>query len=179
MSFYLVAATTIRLVGDSLFAQTVREKAADVSDMSVTLEGRAFKEPADALYERLLQAARAFGGRLLVVDGDGKVQFDTFDERCGQRLALAEVYTVLSGEETIDYGFHLQDGAGRTQQPSVLDGITGRDVTRVWMGCFTAPLDNVDGRRGALVLVGIGTVSAALWQWAAGKREEKSHGKIV
>ena len=153
MSFYLVAATTIRLVGDSLFAQIVREKAADVSDMSVTLEGRAFKEPADALYERLLQAARAFGGRLLVVDADGKVQFDTFDERCGQRLALAEVRTVLSGEQTIDYGFHLQDGAGQTQRASMLDGVTGRDITRVWMGCFAAPLFDGAQRVGALVLI--------------------------
>ena len=154
MSFYLVAASTIRLVGDSLFAQTVREKAADVSDLSVTLEGRLRQDSADVIYQQLLQAARSFGGRLLVVDEHGKVQFDTYDERCGQRIALAEVHTVLSGEASVDYGFHQQDGAGRLQRASVLDGLTGRDITRIWMGCFAAPLYDGDARVGALVLIG-------------------------
>ena len=151
-SFYLVAASTIRLMGDSLFADTVRARAGDVSDMAVTIEGRLRSDTADALYRRLLQAARSLGGRLLVVDTDGKVQWDTFDEQCGRRLALAEVYTVLRSQTDADYGFHLQDGGGRAQAASPLDSLTGRDVSRVWTGCFVAPLTEDGVRIGALVL---------------------------
>ena len=151
-SFYLVAASTIRLMGDSLFADTVRARAGDVSDMAVTIEGRLRLDTADALYRRLLQAARSLGGRLLVVDADGKVQWDTFDEQCGRRLALAEVYSVLAAQADADYGFHLQDGGGQMQAPSPLDALTGRDVSRVWTGCFVAPLTQEGARAGALVL---------------------------
>lgn len=153
MSFYLVAASTIHLVGDSLFEETVRTGLTDVSGLAATLGERMGRESADALYQRLLQAARS-GGRLLVVDMDGKVQMDTFDEQCGTRLALSQVHTVLRGEKESDYGFHLMDGQGRTQAPSVLDPLTGRDVSRIWMGCFVSALVDADGERtGALLRV--------------------------
>ena len=90
-SFYLVAASTIRMVGDSLFEDTVRAQMTHVGQLASTLGEREL--PADAFYPQLLEAARQSGGRLLVVDTDGKVTFDTFDERCGTRLALSEVYT--------------------------------------------------------------------------------------
>ena len=153
VSFYLVAASTIRLVGDSLFEETVRAGMQSVSELASVLGERMGREPAEVLYQRLLQAARS-GGRLLIVDMDGKVQLDTFDERCGARLALEEVYTLLRGEKESDYGFHLQDGRGQTQAASLLDPLTGRDVERIWMGCFTAALASAGGERvGALVLV--------------------------
>ena len=92
MSFYLVAASTIRLVGDSLFADTIRQRMIGVSELSASLGERMQQESADEFYQHLLQAARSGGGRLLVVDMDGKIQFDTFDQKCGTRLQLAEVH---------------------------------------------------------------------------------------
>ena len=89
MSFYLVTTSTIRLVGDSLFEDAVRAGMTGVSELSAALGEKIGQESADAFYQRLLQAARSGGGRLLVVDMDGKVQADTFDERCGTRLALS------------------------------------------------------------------------------------------
>ena len=150
-SFYLVAASTIRMVGDSLFEDTVRAQMTHVGQLASTLGEREL--PADAFYPQLLEAARQSGGRLLVVDTDGKVTFDTFDERCGTRLALSEVYSVLGGETDADYGFHQQDGEGRRQAASVLDRLSGRDVSRVWVGCFCAALWHGGQRTGALVLV--------------------------
>ena len=143
----------IRLVGDSLFKDTVRSAMTEVSQLSAALSERMAQESADVFYQRLLQAARSGGGRLLVVDMDGKVQFDTFDERCGTRLALSEVHTLLRGERESDYGFHLLDVEGRQQAPSLFDRVTGRDVSRIWVGCFVSLLIE-DGRRaGALVMV--------------------------
>ena len=152
-AFYLVAFSTIRLVGDALFDDTIRAHMNKVRTLSVTLGERVESDSADAFYQRLLQAASQSGGRLLVVDSDGKVTYDTFGERCGTLLSLAEVRTVLRGETDGDYGFHLQAGAGKTQTPSILDSFTGRDISRVWVGCFTAPLE-ADGRRvGVLILL--------------------------
>ncbi|MGN0773941.1 MAG: ATP-binding protein [Candidatus Ventricola sp.] len=153
MSFYLVTTSTIRLVGDSLFEDAVRAGMTGVAELSATLGERIGKESADAFYERLLQAARSGGGRLLVVDMDGKVQADTFDERCGTRLALSEVYTLLRGEKESDYGFHQIEDGTTQQAPSVLDPLTGRDVSRTWVGCFASALVSDGNRVGALVMI--------------------------
>lgn len=138
MSFYLVTTSTIRLVGDSLFEDAVRAGMTGVSELSVTLGER--RESADAFYQHLMQAARSGGGRLLVVDMDGKVQADTFDERCGTRLALSEVATVLRGEREGDYGFH------RTT-------VGAQDGAENWVGCFVSALVREDSRVGALVMI--------------------------
>ena len=152
VSFYLVTASTIRLVGDSLFADTVKTGMTSAAELSAMLGERYPHEDADAFYQRLMQAARSGGGRLLVVDMDAKVQYDTFDEQCGTRLALAEVHTVVSGEVESDYGFH-QVMDGTQQAPSVLDPLTGRDVNRTWAGCFVSALVSGSERCGALVMI--------------------------
>ena len=152
VSFYLVTASTIRLVGDSLFADTVKTGMTSAAELSAMLGQQYPHEDADAFYHRLIQAARSGGGRLLVVDMDAKVQYDTFDDQCGTRLALAEVHSVVSGELESDYGFH-QIESGARQAPSVLDPLTGRDVNRTWVGCFVSALVSGGERSGALVMI--------------------------
>ena len=123
-----------------------------VAELSVTLGEQMETESADAFYQQLLQAARHSGGRLLVVDRDAKVTFDTFDERCGTRLALAEVHSILRGEAESDYGFHRTDG-GDEQGLTLLDRLTGAELSHSWMGCFASALISGDTRTGALVYV--------------------------
>jgi len=153
VSFYLVAASTIQLVGDSLFADTVASGIQSVSELSAVLGEQFERESAESFYQRMIQAARTGGGRLLVVDMDGKVQVDTFDERCGTRLAFAEVHSLLRGEKDSDYGFHTIEDGESTQAPSFLDRLTGRDVTRTWIGCFSSAMYSGERRIGALVMV--------------------------
>ena len=143
----------MRLVGDALFSDAIRTHATQTRNLASALGERMSGDTADAFHQRLVQAASQGGGRLLVVDTDGKVTDDTFGERCGTLLALSEVHTILRGEKDADYGFHLQDGAGKTQAPSVLDALTGRDVSRIWVGCFAAPLEEDGQRLGVLVLL--------------------------
>lgn len=150
VSFYLAAASTIRLVGVSLFEQTVRMRIAEVNEIA-TAVGECFSEESvDALYQRLLRMARTSSGRLLLVDMDGKVQLDTFDECCGQRVMLAEVYDVLSGKTDADYGFHQQ--AVQTGKRNFLPFRALIDEGSDWMGCFAVPLLEQGERIGALVL---------------------------
>jgi len=109
----------------------------EVQALSASLGEHLERESADAFYQRLLQAARTGGGRLLVVDMDGKVTFDTFDERCGMRLALAEIHTLLGGEKESDYGFHR----------------IAQDGEEAWVGCFASALFSGQRQAGALVMV--------------------------
>ena len=92
---------------------------------------------ADAFYLELTEAARQLGGRLLIVDPDDKVIFDTANESCGMMLPLAEAVSVLRSERDSDYGYHeIRE-----------DENTGR-----WEGCFVSALRDEDGRlSGALV----------------------------
>ena len=148
-----MAASTIRLVGDSLFDETVRTELMHVSTLCTGFEERMSTDSADVFYPQLLQAARQGGGRLLVVDMDGKVTYDTFDERCGTRLALEEVYTLLRGERDSDYGFHRQMTGEAEQEQSLLDRLRGRDSAHEWVGCFTAALQIAGERSGAMVYI--------------------------
>ncbi|MBR5224343.1 MAG: HAMP domain-containing histidine kinase [Clostridia bacterium] len=151
----MAARLTVHLVGDSMFRDTVAMQMTDVSQLAVTLASDMENETADTFYLRLLEAARYHGGRLLVVDRDGKVTADSYDESVGARLALSEMTTVLSGKTDGDYGFHLltQD----TQQPSALrraaDLLLGRQSGGNWVGCYAAPMERGGERAGALLMI--------------------------
>ena len=58
------------------------------------------------LQEMLEQYAGEMGGRLMVLDDGGKVQFDSFSELNGKRMELPEVASILLGERVVDYGVH-------------------------------------------------------------------------
>ena len=137
-AFYLAENWTLGVVGDSLFQETVSGHLQDVSRLSVSLSER-LSGSVDAFYTELTEAARQLGGRLLIVDPDDKVTFDTANERCGTMLPLSEAVTVLRSERDSDYGYHEMRGDG--------DGTS-------WEGCFVSALRNPDGRlSGALVFV--------------------------
>ena len=124
-----------------------------VAELSVTLGEQMETESADAFYQQLLQAARHSGGRLLIVDMNAKVIFDTFDERCGTRLALSEVHSILRGETESDYGFHRTGSGEDAQNRTMLDCLVGAELSGSWSGCFAAALLSGSRRVGALVHV--------------------------
>ena len=129
----------------------MRTEMTRVAELSVTLGGQMETESADAFYQQLVQAARHSGGRLLVVDADAKVTFDTYDERCGTRLALSEVYSVLRGEKESAYGFHRTDGVEAAHPYTFWDRLTGGELSHSWAGCFASALQEQGKRTGALV----------------------------
>ena len=127
---------TTGIVSDALLSDTVSGHLLNVSRLSVTLSERMAAERVDAFYPELTQAARQLGGRLLVVDTDDKVVFDTRNERCGQILPRQEIVSVLRGERDSDYGYHAEEGQGAER----------------WEGCFAAGMRDGAGRLlGALV----------------------------
>lgn len=153
------------MVGDSLFEDAARRGMTSVSELSAELGERIGQESADAFYLRLRQAARTGGGRLMVVDRNGKVQADTFDERCGTRTALSEVYTLLNGERDGDYGFH-RIAPGAQDAPGAWAGHAAQEE---WVGCFASALISGGERVGALVM--IVSVQESMNSLAAMKRQ--------
>ena len=174
-AFYLVAFSTIRLVGDALFDDTIRAHMNKVRTLSVTLGERVESDSADAFYQRLLQAASQSGGRLLVVDTDGKVTYDTFGERCGTLLSLAEVRTVLRGETDGDYGFHLASRRGQDTDAvhsGQLHRTRHQPCLRRLLYCAAG---GADGRRvGVLILLSGGTGNGRFADFRA-----RPHGRYI
>ena len=146
-----MAASLITLVGDSLLEEKVTVERNTVSQLAVSVAQMVQTQSTDACYEALVEAGRQTGGRLLLMDMDGKVMLDTFNEYNGMRLDLGEVSTVLNGESSADYGFHRL--ADRNEKPvqTALNRLIGTDLSGVWAGYFTAALVR-DGQRIGVLL---------------------------
>lgn len=151
VSFYAVATSLITLVGDSLLDEKVQVEKNTVSDLAIRFSEALIDQTSDALYEDLLEAGRQSGGRILLLDMDSKVQFDTFSEYNGMRLDLGEVSSILSGENTIDYGFHKLETDEYASEPTLVNALLGQDPSGVWVGYFTAVLVRDGTRLGVLL----------------------------
>ena len=102
-----MAATNLTgLVREYMFDQRRRE------DSMLTERAAAAAAPyfagarAEELNRVLAENAQSMNGRLMVIDTDGKVQYDTFGTLCGRRIPLDEVLKVLTGGEEQAYGMH-------------------------------------------------------------------------
>lgn len=151
MSFYAVAASLISLVGDYLLQEKVTVERSTVSALAVSIAETYQTQSTDACYGALVEAGRQTGGRLLLLDMDGKVMLDTFNEFNGMRLDLGEVSTILSGEMSADYGFHRLANAEHRHASSLWAFLSGADSQDVWVGYFTAALVR-DGQRLGVLL---------------------------
>ena len=145
VSFAVAATNLTGLVSDYLYEQRSRE------DSLMTEKAAAAAEPyfeslsTEELNRVLEENANGMDGRLLLIDADGKVQFDTFGTLCGQRLQLEEVLRVLYGTEEASYGMYTP-GRETVEQMS---GVKGAD----YVAYSTRAVNGPDGRRGTILFV--------------------------
>ncbi len=151
LSFVAIARLLTGLVSNSLFSEKTRNEQSQVESLATRFATLMHAGDGGALYEAVIEAGRPLGGRLLVLDNDGKVQADSFSAYNGMRLELAEVISVLADGKGADYGFHLLSGGDAKQRGSWLDIFAPRDLSRVWVGYFTAALE-YEGQRLGLLL---------------------------
>ena len=111
VSFAVMATLLTRLVSDRLFEQRTRQDSLSVERLAVMAAPFFASAQMEELHGLLNDAAAEMGGRLLVVDKDGKVQADTFGLLYGTRQPLPEVIAVLVGGESLSYGIHQLDSA--------------------------------------------------------------------
>lgn len=149
LAFVLAAIFTLQMVGNALLRETTNINAQQISSLSVELSPKLINADMEALYEELIDAARQIGGRLLLVDTDGKVVLDTFDEQCGMLLPLSELAAVLTGTKDIDFGYHngkTAEGVPRSKMNAEMDD---------WEGCFVSAIIDADGKTKAAIVSSI------------------------
>jgi len=158
---FLVAATNLNgLISNYLTEQRTREDMQATENLAATFAPMFQSVDSEALNERLQESADGLEGRLLLVDNDAKIQYDSLNEKCGQQLGLTEVLRVIVGGEQSAYGMHH---AGK----DVVQEMTGADEEYVAYG--VCEMNGSRGRIGALVYVSriqgmMDSVAAVRWQ---------------
>ncbi len=145
ISFAVAATNLTGLVRDYLFEQKTRE------DSLLTEKAAAAAAPffaansVEDLSRVVRENAEAMDGRLMVLDQDGKVQYDTLHEMNGRRLQLEEVLRVLGGSAEQAYGMHSPG------EPDA-DRMGGDDYSGQ-LAYSVHAMDGSDGPIGALLFV--------------------------
>ncbi|MDO4483886.1 MAG: HAMP domain-containing protein [Clostridia bacterium] len=142
VSFGIMAASLTGLVSNYLYRQQIRMDSLSAEKLATTLAPLVQSADSRRLYEEVSSAAGELGGRLLVVDPDGKVQCDSFSLLNGHRLALPEVLSVLLSGESSAYGIHeVESGTRLTREESG------------YASCCAARIVGTQGTLGVLVLI--------------------------
>ena len=106
VSFAVMATRLTSYVSEYLYEQRIRQDSLSVEKLATTVAPLFRYASSDALNESLIAAGGEMGGRLLILDNDGKVQFDTFRRLPGRRLELPEVLAILTGGQNHAYGIY-------------------------------------------------------------------------
>ncbi len=143
----------VRLVGDSLFQTKTNAEVATVENLAVQFAPLLSAKDTQSLYEQAIESGRELGGRILILDADGKVQVDTFSRLNGMRLTLPEVVSILNGSST-DSGMHTYQEAATNGRRAIFDFLRFRKNNISWVGYFSAAIDS-QGQRLGLVLLSV------------------------
>ena len=148
VSYYAVATSLISLVGDYLFADRRTRDQASTEKLAVEVTPLYRSANMEALQALLESSGGELGGRLMVLDENGKVQADSYSELNGSRVELPEVASILLNGKTVDYGVHE---LGTQKNLSLLSLLTPLDTRIQWVGYSTAAL-TADGKMIGLLL---------------------------
>ena len=138
------------MVGDYLFEQRIRTDGASVESLAVRIAPMLARSDTDALYEQLASAGGELGGRLLVLDRDGKVQVDTYAALNGTRVTYPEVANVLVRGVMSDYGVHALGSDGEMKKTGSFLLSKASDTT--WVGYCAAGIISQSDVIGVLLL---------------------------
>ena len=123
VSFFVAAYILTGVVSDYLFDQRTRDDSMKTEKLALSAAPLFQSVSANELNELLEENAAAMDGRLMLIDNDGKIQYDTFQNLCGQRIQVEEALRVLTGGEEEAYGIHAPGRAVVEE----MSGETGAD----------------------------------------------------
>ena len=138
------------MVGDSLFEQRIRSDRASLESLAVRIAPTLAESDAPALQRQLISAGGELGGRVLLLDQNGKVQLDSYGEIQGTRLEYPEIVSILVKGQNVDYGVHELE-TGISLDTSHL--LFARRSTAAWVGYCTAGVVYASDVIGVLLLV--------------------------
>lgn len=135
-----MASSLTNLVSDYLYEQRIREDSLSVEKLAATAAPLFASARTTALNDTIVTASGDMGGRILLVDADGKVQADSYALLTGTRLQLPEVLAILTGGENSAWGVHSLEESTLESDPSQYVAVTSAAL-------------NLNGRTGALVFI--------------------------
>ncbi len=106
VSFFVAATTMTGMVSTYLFEQRKRDDSMKTEKFAQKAAPLFQSVSANELNDLLEENAATMDGRLILIDNDGKIQYDTFEMLCGQRIGVDEAIRILAGEKEQDSGIH-------------------------------------------------------------------------
>ena len=112
-SFAAMAALLTGLVSSTLYAQRTRQASLSAEKLAASAAPFFAQADLESLTDMLHSAASDVEGRILLIDQEGKVQYDTLSLLEGTRTQVPEAIAVLTGQEVRAFGVHaLSDSGG-------------------------------------------------------------------
>ncbi len=129
-----MAALLTGLVSSTLYAQRTRQASLSAEKLAASAAPFFAQADLEGLDDMLHAAAADEGGRILLIDKEGKIQYDTLSLLEGTRTQAPEAIAVLTGQEVRAFGVHaLADSAD-------------------YAALCAAPMVSVEGPIGAVLL---------------------------
>lgn len=175
VSFAVMASRLTSFVSDYLYEQRIRQDSLSIEKLATTVAPLFESASSDALNESIATAGGEMGGRLMVIDADGKVQYDTYTRLMGLRLELPEVLAILTGGRSNAFGIHqLTDGADMAESSefvsycaAAIAGTQGKLGVLLYVSPVDEMMDSLTGVQRQLltifVLVAVVALVAALF----------------
>ena len=107
-----MAALLTGLVSSTLYAQRTRQASLSAEKLAASVAPFFASADLEALEETLQSAAADAEGRILLLDAEGKIQYDTLSLMEGRRAEYPEAVTVLTGQDSRAYGVHALSEEG-------------------------------------------------------------------
>lgn len=145
-----MASTLSGMVGDSLFEQRIRSDRASLETLASRIAPLMADSDAQALHSQLLTAGGELGGRILLLDANGKVQLDSYGEMYASRLQYPEIANILVKGQSVDYGVHELESGTVLNRSRLL---FARRSNASWAGYCTAGVVYASDIIGVLLLV--------------------------
>lgn len=149
LSFLVMASTLINMLGDYLFDIRIQGDRVGLEKWAVQAADQLSEANASGIDDIVRKAGAELGGRMLLLDKDGKVQADSFQTAMGQRLHYPEVVSILLSGQTTDYGVHSLSTGDAVSQLNLLS-IASQDE---WASYSTAGIIQSSHVIGVLLLV--------------------------
>ena len=145
VSFAVAATNLSGLVSDYLFEQRTKEDEM-ITEKLASAAASPFQRVNPEEISRVIEENSAsVNGRIMLLDMDGKVQYDSFNVMCGCRLKLDEVSRVIAGGEKKAYGTHTP---GRAE----VERMSG-EQNADHLAYSVYAMESQDGRVGAVLYV--------------------------
>ena len=144
ISFFVAAKSMTGIVSDYLFEQRRRDDTLKTEKLAQKAAPLFQSVSSSELNDLLEEEAETMGGRLILADNDGKIQYDTFQSLCGQRIQAEEAIRILTGEVTEDYRIH---NPGR----ETVETMIGEPAD--YIACSAHEMSGYRGRIGAALFV--------------------------